>query len=337
MGGVVDPDERNPAPDDEMKQSRLATFAWGTLALNLGVILWGAYVRATGSGAGCGSHWPLCNGEVLPRSPGLETVIEFTHRLTSGLALLAVIGMWIWSRRLYPAGHLVRKGATLSLVFIIIEALLGAGLVLFELVADDDSMMRAFSMVAHLLNTFVLIAVLSLTAWWASGHADPLTRGPRGALPILAAAAAAVLFVGATGAIAALGDTLFPSASLEEGLRNSFSSDSHPLIQLRKYHPLAAILTGAGVVAAARYLSRATRDATTARLGRLLMGIYVAQIIAGTVNIILLAPVAMQLLHLLLADLLWITLVLFGASALAANQGVAGTGRPHPAMATTRP
>ncbi len=304
-----------------MKSGRLAAFAWGTLALNLGVILWGAFVRATGSGAGCGSHWPLCNGVVVPRDPSVETLIEFSHRLTSGMALLAVAALWIWSRRVYPAGHLVRTGARLSFIFIIIEALLGAGLVLFELVADDDSQMRAFSMVAHLLNTFILVAVLSLTAWWASGRTGRLTKGPRGAIPLLTAAAIGVLFVGATGAIAALGDTLFPSATLEEGLRSSFSRDSHPLIQLRKYHPLAAILTGLFVVWTARFLARGAQNPTTQRLAVALTGTYLLQIVVGTVNIVLLAPVALQLIHLLLADLLWICLILFGATVLTVEEG----------------
>lgn len=304
-----------------MKSGRLAAFAWGTLALNLGVVLWGAYVRATGSGAGCGSHWPLCNGEVVPRAPSVETIIEFSHRLSSGLALLAVIALWLWSRRVYPSNHMVRRGARVALTFIVIEALLGAGLVLFELVAENDSMLRAVSMVAHLLNTFILVGVLALTAWWASGQTGRLTRGSRGAVPLLTAAAIGVLFVGATGAIAALGDTLFPSASLEAGLRSSFSSDSHPLIQLRKYHPLAAILVGLAVVGTARYLARASQNPLARKLANILTGIYALQLLAGTVNILLLAPVAMQLLHLLLADLLWISLVLFGATVLTLDSG----------------
>ena len=53
-------------------------FAWAVLAANLAVVAWGAFVRATGSGAGCGQHWPPCNGAVVPRSPTAETAIEFS-------------------------------------------------------------------------------------------------------------------------------------------------------------------------------------------------------------------------------------------------------------------
>src|SRR5687767_3844464 len=148
---------------------RLQSLAWVTLVYNVAVVLWGAYVRATGSGAGCGSHWPLCNGVVVPRDARIETLIEFTHRITSGIALIAVIVLAVWAYRSFPKGHRVRSAAMLSLALTVVEALLGAGLVLFELVTDNASGLRAFSMIAHLLNTFVLIGVLTITAWWSSG------------------------------------------------------------------------------------------------------------------------------------------------------------------------
>ncbi len=298
-----------------MRLDRLARYAWGVLAYNLFVILWGAYVRATGSGAGCGSHWPLCNGEVVPRAPALATMIEFTHRATSGIALLAVIFLFVWARRAYARGHIVRTGAALSLIFIVVEALLGAGLVLFELVADDDSMFRAISMIAHLINTFVLVAALTLTAWWASGGARVRLSGAGNPGVLLAMAFVGLLLVGATGAIAALGDTLFPSASLGDGLRDSFSSESHPLVQLRKYHPFLAIGIGLYVVGLARYLARAGSP-IVGRLARAVTLLYALQIVVGTVNVVLLAPVTMQLIHLLLADLVWIALLLTAAATL---------------------
>ncbi|MQA89622.1 MAG: heme A synthase [Gemmatimonas sp.] len=302
-----------------MRLGRFARYAWGVLGLNLGVILWGAFVRATGSGAGCGSHWPLCNGDVVPRTAQVETLIEFAHRATSGIALLAVVGLFLWARREYDPGHRVRAGATSSLLFIVIEALLGAGLVLFELVADNDTALRAFSMVAHLLNTFVLVTVLAITAWWASGG-PPIDLRARPSRAVgLGVALTALAFVGATGAIAALGDTLYPSASLGDGLRDSFSSESHPLIQLRKYHPLAAVLVGIYVVALGRYLTRATLSSPVRILAAMATGLYVSQLLAGTVNIVLLAPVWLQLIHLLLADLLWIAVVLLAATSLAST------------------
>jgi protoheme IX farnesyltransferase len=98
-----------------MSQTWLSRYAWGVLVWNVLVALWGAYVRATGSGAGCGAHWPTCNGEIIPRAPQVETLIEFTHRATSGLAFLAVLALLILALRTLPKGHPARFGAGLSM------------------------------------------------------------------------------------------------------------------------------------------------------------------------------------------------------------------------------
>ena len=297
-----------------MKLERFAMYAWGVLGYNLLVILWGAYVRATGSGAGCGSHWPLCNGEVVPRAPQVETMIELTHRLTSGVALLMVIGLVVWAVRAYPTGHRVRGGAYASLVLIIVEALLGAGLVLFELVADNDSMMRAFSMVAHLINTFLLVGAITLTAWWASGGRGLRLRDRGPLMPLIAGGLGALLLTGGSGAIAALGDTLFPSTTLAEGFAAALSTASHILLRLRVLHPLFAILTGGYLLMMARVLVRQQYSSVIAYNAVTIL--VIVQLAAGAFNIFLLAPVWMQLVHLLLADLLWIATVVLSASVL---------------------
>lgn len=162
-----------------MAISKLAKYAWGVLVYNLFVIVFGAFVRATGSGAGCGSHWPLCNGVMIPRAPAIETVIEFSHRLSSGvtLVLIAILIVQVW--RTYPKGSALRKSSGFIGLFVIIKSLLGAGLVLFELVQHDASLARAISMMAHLLNTFLLLASLMVTAWWLTKGA-PVTWGKDG-------------------------------------------------------------------------------------------------------------------------------------------------------------
>lgn len=298
---------------------RLSRFAWGVLAYNIAVILWGAYVRASGSGAGCGAHWPLCNGEVIPRSPSVETLVEYSHRLTSGLALLAVWWLVVWTRRALEAGHPARRGALLSLAFILVEAAVGAGLVLFELVADNATMARAMFMAVHLANTFLLVAALTLTAWWVDGG-EPIAAGRRpGAAAVWAALAAGLLLSGMSGAVAALGDTLYPAASHAEGLAATLSPTSHLLLRLRALHPLIAVVVGAGLMLAAPRLAVQT-DAAGQRLGRLVLLLAAGQLLGGLVNVLLLAPVWMQIVHLLMADLLWIAFVLLGARALAAGE-----------------
>ncbi|MGH9940817.1 MAG: COX15/CtaA family protein [Pyrinomonadaceae bacterium] len=301
-----------------MKFNRVAVFAWGVVAWNLLVIVWGAYVRASVSGDGCGSHWPLCNGEVIPTTGLTKTLVELTHRLTSGVALILVIALVVRARRAFPAGHRVRAGAWVTLAFILIEALLGAALVKFELVAGNASMARAFVMSVHLVNTFLLLAAMSLTAWWASGGPPLKVRGQGAAFVLLILGFFGTLLLAVSGAVAALGDTLFPARSLTEAFRQDLSPGAHVLLRLRLIHPGLAVLVGAYVLLMASYVSNFLRPGPrTKKASSILIGLVLTQFAAGLLNVALLAPIWLQLVHLLLADLLWIALTLFAATALA--------------------
>ncbi len=309
--------------------TRFARYGWAVLGFNLLVILWGAYVRASGSGAGCGAHWPLCNGVVIPRAPALETIIELTHRATSGVALLLVVAQLAWARRIAPRRGPLWWAAHAAMALMLTEALVGAGLVLFEMVAENASLARAWWLAAHLLNTFGLLAMLGLVPWLAARARIP--AGPfslAGALRtawraagrergLLLVALGGTLLLGMTGAITALGDTLFPSQSLAEGFAQDFSPTAHLLIRLRVIHPtlavaMAAVLLLTAGVCATRRPSRETR-----RFGIAVASLVVTQLLAGLVNLVLLAPTWMQLVHLLLADLLWLALVGLAAATLA--------------------
>jgi heme A synthase len=274
----------------ERRTDGFSRFAWGVLIYILLVVLWGAYVRATGSGAGCGGHWPLCNGEIVPQSPAAATVIEYSHRVSSALALIAVTLLCVWAFRRYPQGHFVRRFAALSIAFLVVEALLGMGLVLLNYVAQNASAGRAAYLSAHLANTQILLAMLALTAWFSSvpGSVAPLRSKP---WPLVAALPVIVL-VSVTGAIAALGDTLLPGTP-------------QGLLRLRPLHPLFALAGGVFVLFATR------RQNTAARLT--ILGLVFLQWIVGALNIVLLAPVWMQIVHLLVANLLWIALVILVA------------------------
>ena len=290
--------------------NRFAKFSWGVLGWNMLVILWGAIVRATGSGAGCGNHWPSCNGEIIPTPQHIQTVIEFTHRMMSGVALIAVCILLIWGLRKFPKGSQQRIGFIGAAVFILLEALLGAGLVLFNLVGTNASIFRAMAISLHLLNTFFLLAVLTLNAWWASGG-KPVSLKNQGSRPILfAIGLGGVAIIGMSGAITALGDTLFPSTSLAQTLTEQAAPGAHFLIQLRIYHPIIAILVGLYSLYLVRYLSSHFSDQIGKRLC-LLVGVLIGiQWTAGITNVILLAPVWMQVIHLFLADSVWISYIL---------------------------
>lgn len=282
----------------------LRRFAWFSLGFNVFVVLLGAVVRATGSGAGCGASWPTCDGEVVPTNGATATWIEFSHRATSGLALLLVLLLVVGVLRTVERGALVRKAALWSIGAIISEAAIGAVIVLFEWVADDASVARAVAVPMHLVNTFVLLAALTTTAWWLT---DPPVIRP--VIPnSMKWGGLGLLLVAATGSIAALADTLHPAASLSEGIAQDFTSSGTWLTQIRVLHPAMATLVGAYV--AYLGLTRA-RPGRQQGLGLALAAIVGTQVFAGIANVVLLAPVWLQLVHLALADGLWIVSVLF--------------------------
>ena len=294
-----------------------ARYAWAVLAYNLGVVLWGAFVRATGSGAGCGNHWPLCNGTVTAQghSPSAATIIEFTHRVTSGLDLALVALLVVWAFRRFPRQHPVRLGATLSALFLVTEALIGAALVLLQHVAKNASVSRAYSLSTH-LDQYPDAAGLP-DADRVVEHGTARAPGRDQRLPAVWMAGvslASVVVLGVSGAIAALGDTLFPASSLAAGLAQDLDPAANIFLRLRLFHPLIAAAVGAWLLFYA--VSSASRRPDVSGRAWTLAALLGAQIVAGVVNLLLLAPVWMQLVHLLLADLLWITLVLLSATTI---------------------
>jgi len=298
---------------------RYARYAWGVVLLNIVVIIWGAFVRATGSGAGCGDNWPLCQGEVIPRPESIETVIEFSHRVTSGLALISVVVLLVWAFRAFPKGSVVRKGAVASMIFMVLEALIGAALVLLEYVAFNVSVGRAIWMGGHLINTFLLMAALTLTAWWAQGR-PPLRLRQQGTVGwTLLAAVVGMLVLGVSGAITALGDTLV----LTGGISPAENALVATLVELRIFHPLIAIAVGALVGLAAWVAMKQRPGRMTQRLGRLVIALYIGQLLVGSLNVALKAPVWLQLVHLGITTTIWILLVMLAAAALAASEPAA--------------
>jgi len=288
-------------------QRRFAWFAWVVLAFNIPVILWGAFVRVSYSGDGCGAHWPFCNGQALPQNMTKPTLIEFTHRMMTSVdtvLVLAMVGLAFW---LYPKRHAVRRYAVAAFGFLLVEALLGAGLVIFRKVAHDQSVGRAWYLAAHLTNTMLLLAALTLTAWMARGGVSRLRI--RSASAGLLWAALVTVLISITGAVTALGDMLFPSGTLMEGVRRDFLSASPVLLRLRVAHPAVAILGAAFIIWMALGVLRNSESAGAKRAAARLIGLTVFQLFWGAANLSLLAPIWMQLTHLLVADVVWIAMV----------------------------
>ena len=292
--------------------SRLVRYAWFVLVFNVVVILVGSVVRATGSGAGCGPSWPTCQGEIIPELQG-ATALEFTHRIVSGVALLLVFTLVVLVWRETPKGGPARRGAVMSGIAIVGEALIGAAIVLAEWVADDASVARAVSVPLHLVNTLFLLAALALTAHWLAGGRRLDFRADRVAFRWVVLAGTAIVVISASGAITALADTLFPSA--ETGTQ--LADEAHFLTRLRVVHPILAVFSAvvAWGVAARKGLGRSTSSLAIP----ILVG---AMLLTGALNIALGVPVWMQVVHLALADALWVSFVLVSARALEASQPV---------------
>lgn len=283
----------------------LIRYAWFVLGFNVLVILLGALVRATGSGAGCGSSWPTCDGQVVPELEG-ATAIEFTHRAVSGLALVlvAVLAILVW--RNTGRGHPARKGALLSVIAIVGEAMIGAMIVLAEWVADDASVARAVSVPLHLVNTLFLLAVLALTIFWLGGGGRLAFRRDRTTMWVVALGGLALVLIAATGAITALADTLFPKTSGAD-----LSGEANFLTELRIVHPVLAVFA-AGVGWWASYRSFGSAWGWARGLPILVS----LMLISGVINVALGVPTWMQLVHLALADALWVVYVFTSAEAL---------------------
>ncbi len=305
----------------KLKLDKFAKYAWFVLAYNIIVILWGVFLRASKSGDGCGQHWLTCHGEVIPSAPELKTVIEFSHRVTSGLAFIAVLVLVVWAFRKFPKGHYIRKTAFISFIFIITEALVGAGLVLTGNTAETLTAARPFWMIGHLTNTFILLAFLTLTAWFASGGKHFNFKVQPKILFFLILAIVGIFFVGVSGSVAALSNMLFPSASIAEGIEKDFAATSHILLRLRLSHPILSIMVGVFLVFLAGWLkARAKDDFWVNKWANWLTVLIIAQLVFGALTLLTLAPIVMQLGHLLLADAVWIVFVLLSASVLAQNK-----------------
>ena len=299
---------------ERLPSAALQRLAWGVLAYFIAVILWGSLVRATGAGAGCGNHWPLCNGTVLQHSASANTLIELTHRITSGLSFFSAVGLLVWTFAATMRGHVARAASVAAVVFTLIEAILGALLVKLGLTAQSQSPLRPWYLALHLTNTLLLLAALTLTAHMLSrkhGYLRDKIRlvAPYGTL----AGIIVVLIVGVTGSLAALGDTLFPATSLGSALAQDFSSTSGWLIRWRWTHPTIALLASIFLIRILVRAAQRTAHWDNRGLSALVLILLAAQYVLGVLDVVLLAPVWLQIVHLLGADVLWAALVVLTA------------------------
>jgi heme a synthase len=309
MHTVTTPIALKPLPSPALRR-----FAWAVLAYFTAVILWGALVRATGAGAGCGNHWPLCNGTVLQHSASTNTMIEFTHRITSGISFFSAVGLLIWTFIGTIRGHLARYAAAATVFFTLVEAILGALLVKLGLTAQSQSPLRPWYLALHLTNTLLLLAALTLTAHLLSRRRGYLRNTIHFVAPFgTVVGILVVLVVGVTGSLAALGDTLFPATSLGAALAQDFSATSGWLVRWRWTHPTIAFIASIFLIWILVRAAQSTTHWDNRGLSGLVLVLLALQYILGVFDVLLLAPLWLQVAHLLGADLLWSALVVLTA------------------------
>lgn len=290
-----------------MTRSQYKKFAFSLLIYTILVILWGAWVRISHSGDGCGDTWPLCHGRLIPEAERGKTWVEYGHRLMSGVYGLVVIYFWWVARKLYQPGHFARKAAVATLIFTITEALLGAKLVLFKLVTTNDTPYRAFVMALHQVNSFMLTGAVALVAVAAlsstEAHKSSSPKQVYRFFPWI------IVAIGITGAWASLSNSLFPTDNLWEGFMADFSSESHFLIRIRGLHPLFALLGGGGL-ALYFWLKAQTAELAEIQKRSLQMSVLlIFGIIFGIATLLLHAPVWMKIVHLALAHSIWVVML----------------------------
>lgn len=296
---------------------RYAALCWGLLLYTLPVIVFGAFVRASLSGDGCGQHWPDCHGTLFPTGSSIATKIEYSHRVSSAIYGFISLAVLIGAFRLFPRKSNVRKAALFTFIATVLEALIGAVLVKKGLVTTNDSVARAVVMSVHLANTFFLLGSATLTALWASGAEKIRLKGQGAVGWALGIGFAALVLLGVSGAVTALGDTLFPIKDGHlEAVNMALSPTAHFLVRLRILHPLIAMSVGVYLVLIAGLLAHLRPTAAVKKWSQIVAGFFILELAVGLVNLALKAPIAMQLIHLLIADLLWIALIVLGVHAM---------------------
>ena len=296
---------------------------WASLVYTLIVIVWGAWVRISHSGDGCGASWPLCQGEVIPTAAQAKTWVEYTHRALSGIYGLLIAGLTLWILKKPETSKQSRWWIKWTCFFMITEALLGAKLVVSGLVGMNDTPFRAFVMSLHFFNSLLLTGSLALTALF-SGSATWILR-PSSELrefstPFMRRFPAGLgllfLVIGLTGTIAALSNTLYPPESLLSGLMADLNPDSHYLVRLRGLHPLLGFSLGS-TLTLFLYVFSESLPATASFLRRQTLQVslgFAVTVVVGASTLLLQAPVPLKLLHLTLAHTLWILILTFWQS-----------------------
>lgn len=317
----VEPTHTRSLETPPIVNPKFAKFAWAILVLTGFVALFGAFVRGSLSGDGCGTSWPFCQGQIIPVGAELKTIFEFSHRVSSGLLMLGILGLFGWGRFAFPAKHTVRKATAWSLGTVMFSALIGAALVKFGWVTYDKSLSRAITMPIHLVNNYILLGSLVVAALAATNISKPSFKHQGAVGTSLKFALGGFFLLGMTGALSAMGKTAY---STELAQANTFfqriqmhlGDAAPPLLRGGVLHPLLATSVGLLIVWVCGFVANKRKDPDVEFWAKATVSVYSVQFVFGLVNLIFSAPLWMQLTHLALAIANWVTLVMVVAFAL---------------------
>lgn len=281
-------------------------YLWGILLFTVAVIISGDIVQATESGAGCGDSWPKCDGTLIPAFADVHVAIEFIHRMLTSVLSFGYLGLLIGGYLLFGRKHPVWRSILFSTAILLVEILLGASLVLFGWVEDNATWGRVIADSFHVVNTLVLLGSLVLIIFLSRPDGGILVAKSNPKRRYLIFAMLIVILITVTGTINSLADTLY----LSDHVVVEETPIAQLLVSVRAIHPLIAIIGGFAIIGLL-YLVIEEPSAQKSALGFAVFGVIFLQFLSGVFNIVLLTPVETQIIHLGLADTLWILLVFF--------------------------
>ena len=279
---------------------KVESYAKAGLLLSIASILAGAFVRATGSGDGCGATWPTCKGKIIPALSDTSELIEFSHRSVSGVLLVVTLIIFAKTRK-FQKESLVRTVTNYLTFFVIFEALIGAVIVIFEWVGLNSSLPRIIAVPIHLVNTFGLLGSYAILYKILQDYLQNIKNMFNKNFLLISSL---FLLSGATGSITALADVLFPSASFVEGFLADFDRTSEVLTRLRILHPIISSTLSIVLYVYATGIRKKYNVSVKPLQTLILIAVFL-----GVINVLSNIVLPLSILHLAIADFLWISYI----------------------------
>ena len=279
---------------------KVKSYAKAGLLLSIASILAGAFVRATGSGDGCGATWPTCKGKIIPELSDTSELIEFSHRSISGVLLVVTLIIFVKTRK-FQKDSLVRTVTNYLTFFVIFEALIGAVIVIFEWVGLNSSLPRIIAVPIHLVNTFGLLGSYAVLYKILQDDLKNIRNMFNKNFILISSL---FLLSGATGSITALADVLFPSASFLEGFLADFNRTSEVLTRLRILHPIISSTLSIVLYVYTTGISKKYNVSV-----KPLQLLIIIAVFLGVLNVLSNIVLPLSILHLAIADFLWISYI----------------------------